>query len=144
MIREYRSDDLDSFWEIYQNCFEFPLPFWRFRDAVERGRTYILELTSRFNDHTSIKGFVISFIDINEPWIWSIGVNRSYRQFGFGASLLKKVEDYYKNLSYKNINLFVEPNNPAQKLYFDQGYRVRSVETGIYEVGGAIKMVKEL
>jgi len=137
-IREYKEDDLQDLYELYLDCFyDNPVPFWQFKESVEKGRTYVL-------DYSGLKAFVISFIEDDEPWIWAIGTNQFMRGLGIGNKLLERVEEYYESLNYKRINLFVGQSNPAQKLYFDRGYRIKRVVKDIYKTEDALKMIKDL
>jgi ribosomal protein S18 acetylase RimI-like enzyme len=58
-------------------------------------------------------------------FLWSIAV-RPRRQ-GFGTTLLKEIEAFYRKAGRQGISLTCNTHNPAQKLYFDLGYRVERV-----------------
>ena len=135
MIREYQPGDIQSLWEFYHNYFP-DVSFAQFADAVERDVTFI-DNNERINC-----GFIIAFVDEGSPWIWTVMVQRWHRKEGIATRLITKVEEHYKNLGYSHICLYVSDDNPAQKLYFDLGYRVIRVVKGVYGDKPALKMVK--
>lgn len=135
-MREYQAEDIQPLWQLYKNSFPFPCQFTQFADAVVKDRTFIAEENGR------IKGFLTTFIDDGSPWVWTVVVNRFSRKMGIGALLIKTAEEHYSSLGYGHMLLYVEDDNPAQKLYFDCGYRVVKVEKGIYKFSNALKMIK--
>lgn len=79
---------------------------------------------------------IISGIIINEhvsrfPYLWSLFVRPRYQGDGHGKKLLAHVCEIYPELE-----LHVRQDNPAQKLYFDHGFRVVEVVTGWYVIEG--------
>ena len=138
MVRDYNSLDLDRLWELYKNSLS--CPFWQFKEAVETGKTLVYEGVSPIGEKR-IYGFVISLID-DDPWIWSIVVQSFHQGEGIGTKLMAEIESRYPG--YARFCLYVKNDNPAQRLYFDLGYRVVDVVTGVYADGPALKMVKDL
>jgi ribosomal protein S18 acetylase RimI-like enzyme len=134
MILEYKAERINDIWGLYENSFPQPCPFWQFSEAVGKGITII-----EGNDYFTY-GFLTSLIDNGEPWIWTIVVHPFHRHYGIGRKLIKEIEKRYTG----RMNLFVESNNPAQKLYFDCGYKVIEVVKGIYKDQDALRMVKVL
>lgn len=62
------------------------------------------------------------------PYLWSIAVSPSFQGRGVGGNLLREVIKYYTILKgMSEITLHCKPSNPAQKLYFDYGFRVEGV-----------------
>ncbi len=59
-----------------------------------------------------------------QPFIWSIATDPLRRQQGLAAMLLREIIGYYRDLGKGRIDLTVHIDNPAQKLYFDHGFRV--------------------
>jgi len=143
-IRKYTLSDIDTLWNIYQDCLP-PCHFWQFQEAVKSGETYVYEWVSPYNGRVSIKAFVISFIDEKEPWIWAVCTTPYFRGRGIASLLIDEIEQFYRD-KYDRINLYVSVDNPAQKLYFDLGYRIVGVEKDIYESAhrNALHMVKLL
>jgi len=140
MIREHKQDELEYLWNYHRDRFPNPVPFWQFRETIEKGKVLISEIQGEWD--LIIEGFLISLIDQDEPWIWDIYTKPWHRNRGVGSALLNEIEKHYKG--YKRICLYVAPDNPAQKLYFDLGYRVIEVVDHVYETGPALKMVKNL
>ena len=72
------------------------------------------------------------------PYIWSIAVTPTYRGAGCGTQLLQEIEEFYRHAGRQSIGLTCKTTNPAQKLYFDMGYRVEKVAQNYYglEVDG--------
>ena len=134
MIREADKTDVYSLVSIYEQCFP--------------GKGYLLNnVLLSFDTKTLIygqksyaDGMIVSMIDCGDPWIWILAVRPDFQGQGIGTSLLKEIEKYYT----KEINLYVNVDNPAQKLYFDNGYRVKKVLKDIYDGGDALHMRKKL
>jgi len=78
-----------------------------------------------------IKAHLISEVSKGTPYIWSVAVDPDYRRRGAATTLLQEFEKHYKQ-SYESGWLHCRVENPAQKLYFDQGYRIASFEPNIY------------
>lgn len=142
MIREYQSGDMQWLWNCYKNYLpelnlRSPISgFSQFADAVEKDKTFI------YNNENINCGFITSFVDEGSPWIWTVVVRLDWQNKGIATRLINKVEEHYKNLGYSHICLYVADDNPAQKLYFDLGYRVVRVMKGVYGDKPALKMVK--
>lgn len=105
-------------------------------NAYNQGDVYIT-----YNDSRILAGFVddivgfaivIDYMDNFEPLLWSIAVHPSYRGQGFATSMLMEVEKDSRALGARTIRLTVHLDNPAQKLYFDAGYRVVNVARNHY------------
>lgn len=94
-----------------------------------------------------IAGFaiVIDYMDNFEPLIWSIATHPDFRGRGFATAMLMDIDKDSRALGARNIRLTVNWNNPAQKLYFDAGFRVVSVARKHYlEDGDGLVMRKQL
>lgn len=81
-------------------------------------------------DRTPILGFAIVRPE-NIPYLWSIAVLPAYWGRGFGSTLLREVISVYPEMY-----LHVKPDNPAQKLYFDFGFRVSYIAKRWYKNEG--------
>ena len=62
-----------------------------------------------------------------KPYLWSIAVSRGCRGQGIGGGLLWRIVNKYTLAGEKQISLHCNPDNPAQKLYFDLGFRVEAI-----------------
>jgi len=89
-------------------------------------------------------GFAIVQTDCINPYLWSLAVDPAYRGRGIGGNLLIEVIEYFTPRATE-ITLHVKPDNPAQKLYFDHGFRVQSVIRDWYgKEGNALYMWQAL
>jgi len=89
----------------------------------------------------TIKNKVIGFAIVREnilghPYLWSIAVDPAYQGRGVGGNLLREVIKFYTLAKAQEISLHVHPDNPAMKLYFDYGFRVRHVAKNWYQAEG--------
>lgn len=103
--------------------------------------TWVAELDNK------VVGFLISrqVNNINTCTfnVYNVAVDEQYRKKGIASELFKTMEDYYKGGGYAYLH--VDVNNPAQKLYFDLGYRVYDIVPGFYgDKTLALKMYKTL
>lgn len=79
------------------------------------------------------------------PFLRSIAVYSAYRGRGFGSALLNEVADFYRAKGCSRLLLHVMVHNPAQKLYFANGYRVTKVLKDYYAPeGDGLEMEKVL
>jgi ribosomal protein S18 acetylase RimI-like enzyme len=78
------------------------------------------------------------------PYIWNIAVDPWYQGQGFGGKLLDEIIKRYTIAGDKEIHLDVNPTNPAQKLYFDYGFRVKSVCPKYFDPNDGLHMVRPL
>lgn len=94
----------------------------------------------------TIVGFAIVRSDpAGNTYLWSLAVDPAYRGRGVGGNLLREVIKYYTLARATEIALHVKPDNPAQKLYFDYGFRVQSVIRDWYgKEGNALYMWRAL
>jgi ribosomal protein S18 acetylase RimI-like enzyme len=78
---------------------------------------------------------LMSEIYQGQPYIFSVVTAASHRGRGLATTLIKEFEKHYQAAGYDRVWLHVKVENPAQKLYFDLGYRVASFEANIYAKG---------
>jgi ribosomal protein S18 acetylase RimI-like enzyme len=81
---------------------------------------------------STITAFAIVTDRVGGPYIWSIATHPGLRGCGLGTKLLREIEEHYRLAGCQSISLTCKPTNPAQKLYFDRGYRVENVIRGYY------------
>lgn len=118
-------------------------------NAYNQGDVYV-----SYNLHGVFAGFVgevigfaivIDYMDNYEPLIWSIAVHPDKRGQGIATRMLMEIEEDVRFHFAKQIRLTVNVNNPAQKLYFDAGFRVKNILRKHYlEEGDGLMMVKNL
>ena len=110
-----------------------------FRRTVSRGDVFAII------DGDALVGYAL--VDAQECPILlrSIAVNPRYRSMGHGRALLDEVANYYRSHGWSRLLLHVMEHNPAQKLYFDAGWRVTKVLKGYYKPeGNGLEMEKVL
>ena len=86
---------------------------------------------------------VVGFImvhDSSPKYVWSIAVDPSYQGFGIGSHLMDTL-DKYKGI--EPIELHCATDNPAQKLYFDHGFRVVQVLQDYYPTSAGLLMRRQ-
>lgn len=91
-----------------------------------------------------IIGFaVVASMNSNHPYLWSLAVTKEFQGCGVGGNLLREVIKRY-TLSKPEISLHVHPDNPAQKLYFDYGFRVEGIARNWYKNRNGLFMRRPL
>lgn len=128
MIRLATDADTDALLELNRVCYPDeadPLTEMRVLGVARKNPTWVVE-------DDGVKACLLSEISEGQPYIWSVATLPSHRGRGLAASLIKEFETYYAAQGYPRAWLHVRDDNPAQKLYFDLGYRVRSVVNNIY------------
>lgn len=78
-----------------------------------------------------IVAFAIVIKQNGHPFLWAIATAPAWQKQGIASRLLKEVIDFYDG-SKGYMDLTVRSDNPAQKLYFDHGFRVKQVMRGYY------------
>jgi len=108
------------------------------REQCNRGEVFVIERVGR----------VVSFAIVTErflsPYIWSIATDPNFRGQGYAGQLLDEIEAWARQENKVFIFLTTHENNPAQKLYFDKGYRVLKVVGDYYLSGNGLLMRRKL
>jgi ribosomal protein S18 acetylase RimI-like enzyme len=68
-------------------------------------------------------------------YIWAIATDPTARGQGFASQLLDEIAAHALAIGEDRIGLATNSDNPAQKLYFDKGYRVTKVLRDFYGPG---------
>lgn len=87
-----------------------------------------------------IRGYALVTKVAGQPWLSSIATRTGWRKFGVASGLLDEIITYYKERGFDIIDLTVNVNNPAQKLYFDKGWRASRVLLNYYGSDSGIRM----
>lgn len=95
-------------------------------------RKILMQYPAWFIDEGGVKANLISEISKGQPYVWSVCTRASHRGHGCATTLLKAFEKHYAEAGYHKPWLQVRVENPAQKLYFDLGYRVAAFEANLY------------
>ena len=132
LIRPYKESDFIDIKSINELSHEIPSPSMLLRAEADQGKTWVAEIDG------VVFGFIIGKLKHSKPYVYNIAVSQAYRKQGIATELMKTFEEYYSKLQKKGNNclwLQVNTNNPAQKLYFDLGYRVGYVDEDFYGAG---------
>lgn len=132
--------NMENLWNITQACYsgaELPeRPF--FENVVRDGDVWVTKWGT---------GYALASRDYlaNTPLLRSVAVMANHRGLGHAGSLLKEMHAFYRELGMQRILLHCKQSNPAQKLYFDVGYRVTAVLKNYYAPeGDGLEMEKKL
>ena len=93
---------------------------------------------------TFTSGFAIVTERGGCPYLWSIAVRLEIRGQGAGRGLLDEIETHYRQQGAQRIELTCKIDNPAQKLYFDAGYRAFRVAPRYYQHEGDGLMMRRV
>lgn len=147
MIEKYQPGDFEELFALNNLCYgvdERPNRA-EFESMVKSSEVWIERSCVIWPDCS--KPEIISGIIINEhvarhPYLWSLFVRPRYQGDGHGKKLLALACDRYPKME-----LHCRVDNPAQKLYFDHGFRVVEVVRDWYVIDGkkvaGLKMRRE-
>jgi len=147
----YKSTDFERLCEISDRCYtgdERP-PHDIMKNMVEVCDVFLAkieklnDLAKRNTGDTVIVGFALVRTSGN-PYIWSIAVDKGFQRRGVGGNLLREIIKKYTLQKDFEITLHVHEDNPAQKLYFDYGFRVKRIERDYYNPKNGLFMVRPL
>lgn len=141
-ITGYRREDFDRVMEINDACYTgiYCPPRQTVADMISVSDVFIAQLD---NHAPEIIGFAI-VKNVSQPYVWNIAVDPSCQGRGIGGNLLREVIKRYTLDHQHAISLHVNIDNPAQKLYFDYGFRVRAIEPGYFEPNDGLLMERKL
>ena len=97
--------------------------------------------------HESYAGEIISYVMVveqPEPYVWSVATKPQFRGQGLATKLLSEAIEWYRIKGAKHLELTVNVNNPAQKLYFDLGFRAVQVFRKYYGEASGLRMRRTL
>ena len=128
-IRDYKESDFHSVIEVSRQAFEHPDPIEYTQRSIENGRVWVAI------EDDEVVGFLISKLKNSTPYVNSVAVLPAFRGKGIAKKLFEKFEEFYGFQQKSEVKIFwlqVRTNNPAQKLYFDLGYRVTGFDEHYY------------
>lgn len=132
MVRLYQAEDFQQVLDIMNACYpnelvpNYPVVL---RKQLETEVSWVYIKDSR------VAGLLLSTVSKGQPYIWEIATAFAYRGGGVASSLMQEFEKHYKELGYQRPWLNVKVENPAQTLYFKQGYRVVEHTKHMYGIG---------
>jgi len=144
-LRPFRSDDLQTLYEIDQSCFVPGISYSReeLTDFIghRNSQTWVAE------EDGEITGFLIAHREARKILhIVTIDVVKAWRRCGVGSLLMEAAEQWTRNQGLRMIELETARNNlVAQRFYEARGYRkVDEIEEYYADGTAAWVMVKEL
>jgi ribosomal protein S18 acetylase RimI-like enzyme len=141
-IRQYKKSDFDEILDINNKTFkgvECP-PVSTLREMISISDTFIAAVNlsddgypqpERVAGFAIVQPYPVESKD-QQAYIWQMATSPDLQCRGIGGNLLREVIGYYTKKKYASIRLHVHYNNPAQKLYFDCGFRVYDIAWGYY------------
>jgi ribosomal protein S18 acetylase RimI-like enzyme len=142
-------EDFDRVMEISDACYsgDYRPPRQTMVDMVSVSDVCVVRLDNtdvmyEFSGN-AIVGFAI-IKNVEHPYIWNIAVDPAYQRRGIAGNMLREIIKRYTLNKDTKILLHVDATNPAQKLYFDYGFRVVSVEENYFEPNDGLMMVRKL
>lgn len=118
--------------ELSDTCFsgvEKPTPL-QFHEMVKTSDVFVIQRDGL------ILGFALLTYKNDEPYIWSIAVDQKYRNCGLASRMIEEMGSYVRARRETTLTLTVNVNNPAQKVYFDNGFRVTAFSPHYYYSAG--------
>lgn len=139
MIRFHTEADIPQILELQRA--EFTGKDEAILEAIREGSCWVD--VSPGPNQTLINGYVIVTYPNGVPYVYSVAVVKDMRGTGIGSRLMVAAQTRVRELGHRKIWLKTTVDNPAQKLYFDLGYRIDSYDASLYGVWGAgITMTK--
>ena len=129
VIRDYKESDFHSVISVSRQAFEHPDPIEYTQRSIEDGHVWVA------TEDNEVVGFLISKFKHSTPYVNNVAVLSEYRHKGIAKKLFEKFEEFYGFQQKSEVKIFwlqVRTNNPAQKLYFDLGYRVTGFDEHYY------------
>jgi ribosomal protein S18 acetylase RimI-like enzyme len=132
--------DMASVKYIYQECFQPPYTL----DMLE-ARIASAEKVWVYLINGEIVGYLLLDVDRKVHYLSQVATRSTARHIGVATGLIRNAEQYLQSLGVKKWWLQTGHDNPAQKLYFDIGFRVSGFQKHLYGVNShGIEMTKYL
>jgi ribosomal protein S18 acetylase RimI-like enzyme len=131
--------------EINNACYVPPFcaPESTMREMMMVSDIFVVRVDHLVVGIEGIVGFAI-VRNVEHPYIWNIAVDPTYQSRGVGGNLLREIIKNYTLNKESQILLHVDATNPAQKLYFDYGFRVVAVEEDYFKPNDGLLMRRVL
>jgi ribosomal-protein-alanine N-acetyltransferase len=129
VIRDFEAKDFDRVMQINDASFDAPATRKFVLDSITDGKAWVAI------EDDVIVGFLIGKMKHNTPYVNNVAVDPAYRGKGIAKLLFAKFEELFGMNQKPESTIFwlqVQSDNPAQKLYFDLGYRVGWVDPNYY------------
>lgn len=96
------------------------------------------------SDIGTVDSYAILIRKYGGPYLWSIATDPRWRGNGLASQLLNEIEEVSRDAGEFEVSLMTHVDNPAQKLYFDHGYRVLKHIPKYYVTGDGLFMRRKL
>jgi len=117
--------DLNECWRLDQRCFSDGEAYDRetFRYLLSHAQSLCYKIVDA---GSMMIAFVVGMIEPDgSGHVVALGVSPDYRRMGHGRRLMEAIESGFCDRAVRTVRLEVRTSNqPAQKLYFDMGYRI--------------------
>jgi ribosomal protein S18 acetylase RimI-like enzyme len=144
-ITGYRhSEDFQRVMAINDACYsgDFRPPREIMQDMISISDVFVAR-AHRALDPEIIYGFAI-VRNATQPYIWNLAVDPAYWGRGIASMMLDHIIAGYTKDKYSQITLHVNAKNPAQKLYFDYGFRVTAIVPNYFNPDSGLLMERRL
>jgi ribosomal protein S18 acetylase RimI-like enzyme len=139
-------EDLERMMEINDSCYAgiYCPPRNIMVDNLLVSDVFVARALEHVNPEI-IVGFAIVRDQEHVPaYIWNIAVDPAYQGRGVGGNLLREIIKKYTLAKRMGISLHVNVENPAQKLYYDYGFRVTSYVKDYFKPDDGLYMLRRL
>ena len=135
-----KNERMEELWKITKACYsgtELPTRSY-FARCVQTGHVFIKTFCDKVVGYALLQ-------DEGYMLLTSVAVLAPFRGQGRAGELMEECADWCKEAGYSRIILHCKVSNPAQKLYFDMGYRAKAVLKNYYAPeGDGLEMEKIL
>jgi ribosomal protein S18 acetylase RimI-like enzyme len=147
-------EDFERVIQINDACYSgvYRPPRKTVADMISVSEVFIARVNEKdfshsFPEDLPDENYIIGFAIVRnafQPYIWNIAVDPAYQNRGVAGNLLREIIRRYTLEKSSRITLHVNVENPAQKLYFDYGFRVISVEEDYFAPNDGLMMERKL
>ena len=129
IVRDLKKSHLTLLEELEQNCFSDPWPREWFRAVIEAG----LLGWGAFNGRILV-GYLVAIPEKESLHLANIAIDEEFRRCGIARTMIKRLYEYCRRMSYRTITLEVrESNYPALAFYKNEGFEQTSISRGYYK-----------
>ena len=123
LLRPATHTDMHAIWQIDAKVFgEDVYPAFFFRQAMDLWPELLL--VAEYEGH--LVGYVLGGFgqERSQGWVLSLAVLPEARGFGLAERMMRQMETNMEGLQISELQLTVDPANPAQRLYYRIGYQL--------------------
>jgi ribosomal protein S18 acetylase RimI-like enzyme len=126
LVDRFDEQDIQEVFRITDECYP--------EDGYNQSelRSILMKYPAWFIEYVEVQACLISEVSKAQPYIWSVCTRPAHRGKGHATTLINVFEKHYSDNGYYKPWLQVRVENPAQKIYFDLGYRVSAFEANLY------------